>query len=127
MSGVVKEEILTRQAEVGLTFQEGRLVFDMFLLDPAELLTAPAVFDWFDVAGQRQALSLSAGSLAYTVCQVAVVVQAASEAGLTVHYADGRVQSTAGLILDAATSRHIFQRDGVVHHLVVACPLPVTA
>ncbi len=119
MTGMVKEEILTRQAELGLTFQDGRLAFDMFLLDPAELLTEPAVFTWFDIAGQSQSLNLNAGSLAYTVCQVAVVVQAADETGITVHLADGRLQSLPGLILDADTSRHIFQRDGYVHHLVI--------
>ncbi len=120
MTGLVKEEILTRQAELGLSFQDGRLVFDAFLLDPDELLAEPAVFEWFDVAGQRQSLNLDAGSLAYTVCQVAVVVQAADEAGISVHLADGGVQSVAGLVLDAESSRRIFQRDGRIHHLVVS-------
>ena len=38
MTGQVKEEILTRQAELGLRIQDGRLTFDPFLLNPDELL-----------------------------------------------------------------------------------------
>ncbi len=120
LTGMVKEELLTRPAELGLRLQAGQLVFDRFLLDPQELLAAPAVFSWRDVAGRQQSLSLSAGSLAYTFCQVPIVVQLAETAGLTVHWADGRQQSLSGLSLDVASSRHIFQRDGQIHHLGVS-------
>jgi hypothetical protein len=37
-----------------------------------------------------------------------------------VHLADGSTEHIAGLTLDAANSRHIFERDGSVHHLVVS-------
>ena len=120
MTGLVKEEILTRQAELGWTIQAGKLVFDMFLLDPQEFLVEPAVFSWFDIDGQPQSLKLGAGSLAHTLCQIAIVVQASNKAGIAVHLADGSVEWIPDLILDAGNSRHIFQRDGRVHHLVVS-------
>jgi hypothetical protein len=120
MTGLVKEEILTRQVELGWIVQHGQLAFDPFLLDPHELLTEPSIFSWFDLDGQRQSLNLEARSLAYTVCQVPVVVQASNETGITVHLADGSTEHIAGLTLDAANSRHIFERDGSVHHLVVS-------
>jgi hypothetical protein len=123
MTGLVKEEILTRQVELGWIVQHGQLAFDPFLLDPHELLTEPSIFSWFDLDSQRQSLNLEARSLAYTVCQVPVVVQASNETGLTVHLADGNAEHIAGLTLDAANSRRIFERDGRVHHLVVSVSL----
>ena len=37
MTGVVKEEIIARQAEVGLVIENGRLTFNSFFIDPKEL------------------------------------------------------------------------------------------
>ncbi|MEW5870282.1 MAG: hypothetical protein AB1894_13485 [Chloroflexota bacterium] len=119
MTGQVKEEILARMAELGLCIQAGRLCFDPFLLDPEELLAAPAVFQWLDVAGQFQSLELPPGSLAYTFCQVPIILQAAHEDSLEVHRSDGAVQTHSGQALEAADSQHIFQRDGHIHHLRV--------
>jgi hypothetical protein len=125
----VKEEILTRWAELGLYVQEGRLVFEMELLDRAELLQQSTVFSWQDGAGQAQSLELNAGSLAYTFCQTPVVLQAAptNKAAygnrIEVFKADGSLETIAGHILDESNSRHIFQRDRQVHHLRVIFPL----
>jgi hypothetical protein len=125
MTGQVKEVILTRQAEVGLTVAEGCLVFDPLLIDSRELVRAPSVFSYLGLTGQEQALDLKAGSLAYTICQTPVVLETDSPEGITVHWADGAVQCVPGRTLDAATSRHIFERDGAVHHLTVSfCKFP---
>jgi hypothetical protein len=117
MTGQVKEEILTRQAELGLFVQQGGLVFDSFLLDPAELLAVPAVFNWFDVSGQPQSLDIPVGSLAFTFCQVPILLQLSDEAHIEVHRADGGVELIAGNMLDLTNSQHIFKRDGLIHHL----------
>jgi hypothetical protein len=119
MTGQVKEEILTRQAELGLRVQDGRLTFDPILLNPQELLAAPATFTWVDSAGNTQLLELEAGSLAYTFCQVPILLQRSEEAHIEVHRANGIVESLAGSILDPANSQHIFARDGLIHHLKV--------
>ncbi|NOH02814.1 MAG: hypothetical protein HND47_13055 [Chloroflexi bacterium] len=123
MTGLVKEEILTRLAEVGLSFEHGRLKFDPLLLDDKELLTAPAEFDYLDVSGQPKRLELPAGSLAATFCQVPVILRAEGAPGIHVHFNNGTVKQVAGLLLDAATSRQLFQREGAIHHLEVTCPV----
>jgi hypothetical protein len=119
MTGVVKEEILTRQAELGLIVQDGRLVFDLCLLDSDELLPNPATFSWIDVTGRGQTLSLPSSSLVYTICQVPVVLQVASVNCVKIIFSDGSQQTMVGHDLDLDTNQHIFQRDGVVHHLEV--------
>lgn len=120
MTGAVKEIILTRQTELGLTISDGRLVFDPLLFDPREGLAVPASFSYLDVSGQPQRLDLKAGTVAYSVCQVPIVVDNSHAMSITVHFADGKVQHIAGTTLDSVHSRHIFLRDGVVQYLTVS-------
>jgi hypothetical protein len=119
MTGLVKEEILTHQAELGVSVEHGRLAFDMLLFDREELLHAPSVFSYLDVNGQMLTVQLEADSLAYTVCQTPVVIQVAEKEQIIIHYSDGNSQTVDGNSLDDVTSKHLFQRDGVVHHLTV--------
>lgn len=119
MTGSVKEEILARQAEVGLIIEGGCLTFNSLLFDPKELLTTPGYYDYLDVNRRQQRIDLAAGCLAYTVCEVPVVIQLAASSSLEVHMTDGTIQKINGNRLDAVNSRHIFQRNGIVHHLMV--------
>jgi hypothetical protein len=122
MTGMVKETILARQAELGLTVVDGRLVFDRWLLDPQEFLPTPAVFTYLDVGGKIRQLELTAESLTYTVCQTPVVIKIADEPSITVHFSNGTQLYIQGNILDEGNSRHIFLRDGCVHYLIVTFP-----
>ncbi len=119
MTGLVKEEILTRQVELGYCIENGKLAFDFLLLDRHEFLETPAVFSYWSVDGQPQQIELKAGSLAYSICQVPVILQAGSKTGIRVHLTDGSIQQIEGPVLDGDNSRHIFQRNGMIHHLVV--------
>jgi hypothetical protein len=120
MTGLVKEEVLTRNAELGFFIEKGKLVFDFLLLNRNELLSAPSVFNYFDIEGKPQQIDLKAGSLAYSICQVPVILQAANENGITLHFADGSSDHIKGHVLDATHSGHIFARDGVVQQLSVS-------
>ena len=73
MTGQVKEEILTRLGEMGAFVEQGCLSFRPVLLREREFTDRATVFNYVDVAGQRRAIELPAGSLAYTLCQVPVV------------------------------------------------------
>jgi len=119
MTGMVKEEILTRQLEVGIRFEEGRLVFDPYLLDQAELLSAPRRFVYLDVFGEEQTLTLPAGTLTSSVCQTPVTVQFGGRDEIEIYYADSTSRKLSGLGLDVETSQHIFLRDDVIKSLVV--------
>lgn len=119
MTGVVKEEIIARQAELGLVIENGCLTFNSLLFNPKELLTTPVALNYQDVNGKLQRIDLSAGSLAYTVCQVPIVLKISDAPGIEVHLTEGGRQTIHSNRLDAVNSRHIFQRDGIVHHLIV--------
>jgi hypothetical protein len=122
MTGMVKEEMLARQAELGVEITAGRLAFNFLLLDRAEFLAEGGEFPYLRVDGQVDCISLPARSLAYTLCQVPVVLKEGRAAGITVHRADGGVETIAGHALDSENTRRIFRRDGSIHHLVVEVP-----
>ncbi|GAP15770.1 hypothetical protein LARV_03562 [Longilinea arvoryzae] len=119
MTGMVKEEILARQAELGLVIMDGCVAFDFLLFDRGELLREPSVYEYLDPAGQPRRIELPAGSLAYSFCQVPIVLRIAEQPGISVHLREGGQRHVPDNRLDAETSRHIFLRDGEVEWLEV--------
>jgi hypothetical protein len=119
MTGQVKEEILTRFGELGLRVHDGVITFDPVLLRPEEFLSAPAQFDYVDLAGRPRTLDLPARTLAFTYCQVPFVLACGSEPGIEVLYADGRHEKVRGSTLPHSVSAHLFERDGAVARLEV--------
>jgi len=119
MTGQVKEEILTRLGEMGLLVDNGVIHFQPLLLQTAEFTAQPETFNYIDVTSQEQTLDLPAGSLAYTFCQVPVIVRSGAEEKLIVQYTDDSVEEIFGATLTAETSRHIFERDHQVKQIFV--------
>jgi hypothetical protein len=119
MTGQVKEEILTRMGELGVSVRKGQLCFRPTLLRGEEFLAAAHTFAYVDVGGQQREISLPARSLAFTVCQTPVVYLRGDGPQVKVKYADGRTLTLEDDCLDAETSRHIFERDGQVQALQV--------
>ncbi|MFO0582723.1 MAG: hypothetical protein U0229_10640 [Anaeromyxobacter sp.] len=120
MTGQVKEEVLSRLLDLGVTFEAGRLTFRTALLDPAELLQEPASLEILDATGAAREVEVPAGALAFTLAQVPVVVHraAAGEAArLVVAWRDGRVDEVAGPALDAARTAALLSRRGEVERL----------
>ena len=123
MTGQVKEEILTRRGELGVSVADGRLRFAPRLLGRDEFLATARRFDYRDVSGAPCALSVPAGSLVFTLCQVPVVYNGDAAAPcIRVEYADGDTAEVPGDTLDAALSRAVFMRGGRVKALRVDIP-----
>jgi hypothetical protein len=123
MTGQVKEELLTRWGELGVLVHEGQIRFQPSLLRAEEFVAEPTEFVYTDVAGQTQTLPLPAEALAFTFCRVPVVyVRGDDVAQVAVHFADGKVTTTAEMGLDRALSQEIFGQSGVVTAVVVTIP-----
>ena len=118
MTGQVKEELLTRRAELGVHVRSGRLQFEqVHRLANGEFLNKEGELKYLALDGTETSLPLPAGSLALTVCQTPIVChkpQAGTPGHIRVKRAGGNTDSIAGSCLDEATSRHIFSRDGSV-------------
>jgi hypothetical protein len=119
MTGQVKEEILTRWGELGLSLQEGRLHFAPTLLRGDEFLTASDSFAYVDVTGQNQSLPLPAGSLAFTFCQTPIVYVRGEKEEIEVVMGDSRATHTSGCCLDTSTTQQILGRTGQVYFVRV--------
>jgi hypothetical protein len=119
MTGQVKEEILTRLGELGVSVRHGALCFAPTLLRPDEFLRAPGAFTFVDVAQRPTTLALPAESLAFTLCQTPVIYRRGDTAKLDVTLADGQAVVMPGHCLDLATSQSLLKRDGRVERLQV--------
>ncbi len=115
MTGLVKEELLTRPLEVGVRVEEGSIHFDPVLLRSVELLDQPETWQVYDVEMQERAITVDAGSLGMTVCQVPVIVSSGiGDPEVEVRFSDGTSKRFEGNALDEATSAEVFARSGAV-------------
>jgi hypothetical protein len=114
MTGQVKEEIITRFAELGVVIEGGCLIFRPALLRRGEFLDAAATFEYFDVSAKPQRLVLEKDSLAFTYCQVPIRYRLGDTDGVKLLYSDGREKTFACLALDLESSQAIFRRRGAI-------------
>jgi hypothetical protein len=119
MTGQVKEEILARWGELGVYVDNGVITFNPVLLRDDEYLAHDTLFTYVDASGSVQSLLLSAGSLAFTFCQVPVVYTGGGDASISVRYTDGRDELIAGNSLPSEVSALLFARSAAVERIDV--------
>ena len=125
MTGLVKEEILVRPAELGLVTEHGTIRFDATFLSTDEMLRASRRWEFLDVSLDAQEISLPEGSLASTVCQVPMVVSLTDEQPhVEVDLADGETVTIAGTSLGPILSSKVFDRTGDVVRVRAFIPSP---
>ena len=122
MTGQVKEEVLTRFAELGICVQDGRVSIRPALLRTREFAGEERPFCYLDVNNSWQEIDLPGASLAFTWCQVPFVyiLSAAGEESLTIEFNDGTSASFPDLALPADISESLFMRDGKVRKVSVS-------
>ena len=119
LTGQVKEDVIARFVELGLTVHHGQVHFDPVLLDRAEFLTQPQA--WTLPTSHPTTFTLSAGQLGFTFCTVPVIYTLGQALHTTVHFTDGS-KATFTDTLDPETSRKLFNRDGSIQRIDVSVP-----
>ncbi|MEO5915962.1 MAG: hypothetical protein ABIS50_17135 [Luteolibacter sp.] len=119
MTGQVKEEILTRMGELGVSVTGGALSFEPTLLKPDEFFAAPHVFEHVGIDGGVHHSNLVARTLAFTLFQVPVFYQIGHSPSISVEWHDGATTRHAGSHLPVAESRELFERSGRILRLSV--------
>jgi hypothetical protein len=114
MTGQVKEEILTRWGELGVALKDGVLCFAPTLLRQDEFLQTATIFNYVNITGEPETLSLSPNSLAFTICQVPVVYERGAAAQIEIVRRNGRSVTIPGKCLDVGTTQHVLNRDGQI-------------
>ncbi|NNE29830.1 MAG: hypothetical protein HKN16_09345, partial [Saprospiraceae bacterium] len=120
MTGQVKEDILCRLGELGISVDKGMIHFNPVLLRRDEFLTSPGDFEYLDVKSEKRKVSLSESSLAFTYCQVPVVYQLADKEEVRVDLSDGSRQLFPNLELNEDISSKIFSRTGKIEKVMVS-------
>ena len=120
MTGQVKEEVITRLMEMGLSVSGGSILFKPFILRKSEFLSSADSLSYFDIAGNQQSVELQAGQLGFTYCQIPVIYSLADETSIIITFANGTEKAIAGDTIDAQTSLAIFDKTGEVVKINVA-------
>lgn len=122
MTGQVKEDILARFGELGVSVKNGSIHFNPGLLREEEFLRQNATFQYFDVDGMERQLELPAGSLGFTYCQAPVVYLLSEKPGITIFRQNGRAETLDKMEISREDSAHIFARNGAVTRIEVRLP-----
>jgi hypothetical protein len=119
MTGQVKEEVLSRFGELGIRVQGGGVTIRPDLLREQEFVPAARRFRYLDVDSHWQALTVPAGALAFSWCQVPVVysLSDAPDSQLTITWNDGRQQTIADLAMPPELACEIFARTGRIRRI----------
>ena len=123
MTGLVKEELLTRPLELGVRVNNGEIWYDPVLLRRTELLGDPERWPVYDLNLEQSVIQLNESSLGMTLCQVAVVVSVSSgDAHVEVFFADGTTEHHPGLHVDRENSAKVFARSGEITQIHAYVP-----
>ena len=118
MTGQVKEDVLTRFAELGVRIEDGCVSFDAEMFDRRELLTQEASFQYCDLQGQPQTVNVAKREFAFTLCQVPIVYRAGGSDSLQLCFQNGDSETMDGLRVPESVSRMLFARTGQVIKIV---------
>jgi hypothetical protein len=120
MTGQVKEEIITRFAELGLEIHNGALSILPSLLYKREFLAETVDFNYQNLHGENKSISVKAGQLAFTYCQVPFVYEKSSitDESVEITYVNGETEIT-GLALSNEVSKVLFSRNGQIEMIKV--------
>ena len=119
MTGQVKEEVLARWGELGVTVSGGGVTFDPRLLHRSDFLPAPHTFRYVDLDNQESTYAAPADSLCFTFTQVPVCYELSEAPGITVRDRDGTTQKYPGCTLPTELSGSLFARQGRIRDLHV--------
>lgn len=123
LTGQVKEDIMSRWGELGVLVRNGCIHFEPHLLRESEFLSTPASFDYFDLSGSARRLSLDAGMLSFTICQVPVIYQLSGNVGGRIIFQNGETVTLETNVLDRGVSESIFARQGEIEQIVIKVTL----
>jgi hypothetical protein len=110
MTGQVKEDILTRMAELGVQIIEEKLIFRPYLLHKSEFLQDSKEAHFILLNGNPKTLPLEKNCLAFTICQVPIIYYISKSNRIEVVYTNGTSKVLETLELSKEISNEIFQR-----------------
>ena len=123
MTGLVKEEILTRLLELGVRVTNGQILFDDVLLRHRELLSSPVSWRFYDRDLELSNMELEIGTLGLTICQTPVVISTTHEKPhVEILMNDGTSHHEPGMAVPQQFSEMVFARTSEVSEIRAHLP-----
>lgn len=119
MTGQVKEDVLSRFVELGVSVANGCLRFDPILLREDEFDAATKAVRYIGLDGSERTLALAGRSLAFTYCQTPVRYTLGERSKIEIEFDDGQVLSREKLSLTQEESLAVFDRSGRIASISV--------
>ncbi len=124
LTGQVKEDVITRFSELGVSVAAGRVRFAPVLLGQHEFLKSR--YEWrYCLGGAEASEVLEADSLAFCLCGTPVVYRLAETASVEVLDDAGNATTLEGNDLGPRFSRSLIQREGLIRKIRVDVPRAV--
>lgn len=120
MTGQVKEDILSRFGELGISVKNGKLRFNSNLLRKEEFLIESKRFRYRNINRQNREILIDKNSLCFTYCQIPIIYKTAQKNEMVIIFNDKKHIQIDGLELDKNTSKQIFERNGAIDHILVS-------
>jgi hypothetical protein len=119
LTGQVKEDIISRLAELGIQVKNGEIIFNTSLINHGEILLDDAVFEYFTLEGSLRKIQLKQKQLALTFCQVPIVYKESEEDKITIAYNNGDNVIIPGNRIGRELSALLFKRTGTIEQVEV--------
>ena len=119
MTGQVKEDVLSRFGELGVSVKNGNLYFTPYLLRKDEFLSESKTFHYIDVQMEQKSIELEKKSLCFTYCQIPIVYKIGANRNIEIGYSDSTNKIVETLCLDKNTSQQFFGRTGEINKIIV--------
>jgi len=120
MTGQVKEDVIARFGELGLTIHNGCLGFFPHMLRLDEFLDHPTQFIYFNTDSISKTIKLPSHSLGFTISQIPIIYTIIKdEPYIEVKKTDHTTIKISGPELDTALSKAVFSRKAIVDQIFV--------
>ena len=119
MTGQVKEDILSRWGELGVTVNESSLIFNPCLLRSNEFIMPPSSFHYYNIEGQESELQIPAQSLAFLYCQTPVIYSIGDVSETVTTMNNGEEIKSPGTQLSKELSQKVFERSNEIQKIHV--------
>ena len=122
MTGQVKEEILTRQAELGIQVKNGCIHFIPNMIQDRDFSVKEQTFTFYSLQHEWKEMNIPPQSFVLTFCQTPIIFQYAEKQQIEIMREDHVEKIEFGSMLTEEISKSIFAREGKIAYLIVNIP-----
>ena len=118
MTGQVKEDIINRWAELGVTIKNGKIVFNPCFLNNKEFLIEDEKMTIFNNNGNKSIITIDKGSLAFTYCGIVVRYERNASQEIEIRYLNGSSKHIEGNTIPHDISVEVFGRTQKIQEII---------